>query len=130
VLGGFGWSSVIRMTRAMMLEVLREDYIRTARAKGLSSSTVVLRHGLRNAIIPVITIIGNFLPGVLSGAVIIEVIFGLPGIGRYAVEAIRTRDYPMLQAINMFFALQVVAMNLVVDLAYGAIDPRIRYGSS
>jgi peptide/nickel transport system permease protein len=130
VLGGFGWSSVIRMTRAMMLEVLREDYIRTARAKGLANSTVILRHALRNAIIPVITIIGNFLPGVLSGAVIIEVIFGLPGIGRYAVEAIRTRDYPMLQAINLFFALQVVGMNLIVDLAYGAIDPRIRYGNA
>jgi peptide/nickel transport system permease protein len=126
LLGAFGWASVIRMTRTMMLEVLREDYIRTARAKGLTNSRVIMRHAARNACLPVITLIGIYLPGVIGGAVIIETIFGLPGMGRYTVEIINSRDYPMLQIVNLVFASMIILSNLAVDCTYALLDPRIR----
>jgi peptide/nickel transport system permease protein len=126
LLGAFGWASVIRMTRTMMLEVLREDYIRTARAKGLTNARVIIRHAARNACLPVITLIGIYLPGVIGGAVIIETIFGLPGMGRYTVEIINSRDYPMLQVVNLVFASMIIVSNLLVDCTYALLDPRIR----
>jgi peptide/nickel transport system permease protein len=126
LLGAFGWASVIRMTRTMMLEVLREDYIRTARAKGLTNGRVIMRHAARNACLPVITLIGIYLPGVIGGAVIIETIFGLPGMGRYTVEIINSRDYPMLQIVNLVFASMIILSNLAVDCTYALLDPRIR----
>jgi peptide/nickel transport system permease protein len=126
LLGAFGWASVIRMTRTMMLEVLREDYIRTARAKGLTNGRVIIRHAARNACLPVITLIGIYLPGVIGGAVIIETIFGLPGMGRYTVEIINSRDYPMLQIVNLVFASMIIFSNLAVDCVYALLDPRIR----
>jgi peptide/nickel transport system permease protein len=127
LLGAFGWGSVIRLTRTMLLEVLREDYVRTARAKGLSGRQVIMSHAMRNALIPVITVVGSFIPAVLGGSVIIETIFGLPGLGRFTIDVINNRDYPMLQAIVLIFGVMVLVSNLVVDLAYGILDPRIRH---
>ena len=115
------------MTRAMMLEVLHQDYIRTARAKGLRSSTVLVKHGLRNALIPVFTLIGNQFGLILSGSVVIEQVFGLPGLGRLLVDAITQRDYPQIEAAVLLFAVGFVSVNLLVDVLYGAIDPRIQY---
>lgn len=117
-----------RMTRSAMLEVLREDYIRTAWAKGLSGERVVLRHALRNALLPVITLSAVQLGHLLSGTVIVEMIFTLPGIGRYLVDSILHRDYPVIQAIVTLIAVMFVLLNLLVDLLYAIIDPRIRYG--
>ena len=127
VMGLFGSASVMRMTRTMMLEVLRQDYIRTAWAKGLKESAVIWRHALKNALIPVVTIIGMQLPGILGGTVIMEQIFSLPGMGRFMLEVINKRDYPMLQATNLFFATIVMSCNLLVDISYGWLDPRIRF---
>ena len=118
---------ILRMTRAMMLEVLHQDYIRTARAKGLRSSTVLVKHGLRNALIPVFTLIGNQFGLILSGSVVIEQVFGLPGLGRLLVDAITQRDYPQIEAAVLLFAVGFVSVNLLVDVLYGAIDPRIQY---
>jgi peptide/nickel transport system permease protein len=118
---------ILRMTRAMMLEVLHQDYIRTARAKGLRSSTVLVRHGLRNALIPVFTLIGNQFGLILSGSVVIEQVFGLPGLGRLLVDAITQRDYPQIEVAVLLFAIGFVSVNLIVDVLYGAIDPRIQY---
>ncbi len=122
-----GSAGMIRMVRAMLLEVLRQDYIRTAWAKGLSQNAVIYRHALKNALIPVITMFGGILPGLIGGSVIVEQIFGLPGMGRFMLQAVTQRDYPMLQLINLFFATIILFSNLVVDLAYGWLDPRIRY---
>lgn len=117
----------MRMVRASMLEVLRLDHIRTARAKGLAERTVVYRHALRNAFIPVITVIGLQLGVLMGGSVIIEQIFGLPGLGWYMLQAIYNRDYPVIQVTALFLALVFVLINLVVDLLYGWVDPRIKY---
>lgn len=116
-----------RMTRSTMLEVLREDYVRTARAKGLTERTIVIRHALKNAVIPVITIFGGLLSFMLGGLVVLETIFALPGMGRMAFDAVTLRDYPVLQGTVMIMALIFVFANLLVDLSYAIIDPRIRY---
>jgi peptide/nickel transport system permease protein len=115
-----------RMIRSAMLEVLQQDYIRCARAKGLSNRLVYLRHALRNALIPVITILGLQIGYLLSGAFVIENVFAWPGIGRFAVDAINKRDYPVIQGVVMVTALLFLTINLLVDLLYSAIDPRIR----
>ena len=111
-----------------MLEVLRQDYIRTARAKGLSESRVVLRHGLRNGLIPVVTLFGLSLPFLLSGTVFVEYVFSWPGMGKLLVDSILQRDYPVVLAGTFLFGGMVVAGNLVADLLYGVVDPRIRHG--
>jgi peptide/nickel transport system permease protein len=118
---------IMRLTRTMMLEVLRQDYIRTAWSKGLRERVVVVRHGLRNALIPVVTLLGLQFGFVISGTVITESIFNVPGVGRYFFESILNRDYPAIQGIVFFTASIVVLLNLVVDIAYAYIDPRIRY---
>lgn len=118
---------IARLTRSCMLDVLNQDYIRTARAKGLSEKVVVLRHGFRNALIPVVTIIGTQVAALLSGAVLTETIFAWPGIGRLAVEALVARDFPMIRGTVIFMALIFLVANLLVDLSYGFIDPRVRY---
>jgi len=123
VLGG----TLMRITRTMMLEVFRQDYVKTARAKGLSGRTVINRHVMKNALIPVVTVVGIVLPIVLGGTVIIEQIFNLPGLGQLLLQALSTRDYPMISGINLFLALIVVLSNLAVDLSYAWLDPRIQY---
>ena len=127
VLGSTLAGSSMRMTRAMMLEVLRQDYTRTAWAKGLTERVIVLRHALKNALIPVVTIIGMQLPILIGGAVIIEQIFVLPGVGRLMIDALTQRDYPMIEGINLIIATFVVVINLLVDLTYGWLDPRVHY---
>jgi len=117
---------VMRLLRSSMIEVLSSDYIRTARAKGLADQVMLLRHALKNAMIPVATIMGLQLGGLLGGAVITESIFAVPGVGRLAIESILTRDYPMVQGVVLFAALAVVLSNLLVDLTYALLDPRIR----
>jgi peptide/nickel transport system permease protein len=127
---GFSFSaSVMRTTRSAMLEILGEDYIRTARSKGLRERVVVMRHALRNALIPVVTLTGVELGYLLGGAVIIEEIFALPGIGRLALTAISQRDYALIQGVTLFIALNFVVLNLLVDLIYATIDPRISYAN-
>ncbi|MBM3223214.1 MAG: ABC transporter permease [Candidatus Tectomicrobia bacterium] len=116
-----------RMTRSSVLEVLRDDFVRTARAKGLRESAVVIRHALRNALLPVITIIGVELLTLFGGLVVIETVFTIPGIGRFLVDAITHRDYPSIQALIFVFAVFVVLVNLLVDLIYAVLDPRVRY---
>ncbi len=120
-------ASTMRMTRTMMLEVLRQDYIRTSWSKGLKERVVVLRHALKNALIPVVTLIGMELPIVVGGAVIMENIFNLPGLGQLMVNALSDRDYPLISGINLFFATAVVGINLMIDLIYAFLDPRVRY---
>jgi len=117
----------MRLTRTMMLEVLRQDYIRTAWAKGLSERIVVIRHALKNALIPVITIIGMFLPVLIAGAVVIEQIFCLPGMGRLMIFVLNQRDYTVLAGINVLIATVVVIANLAVDITYAYLDPRVKY---
>lgn len=116
-----------RLTRSSILEVMREDYVRTARSKGLDERAVVMGHVLRNALIPVVTVIGLQIAGLLGGAVFIESVFARPGLGRYAVSAIAARDYPQVQGVVLFAAAIYVLVNLAVDVLYGYIDPRIRY---
>lgn len=118
---------IARYTRTMMLEVLRQDYVRTAWAKGLPERTVVLRHAFKNAIIPVITILGAEIPMLIGGSVIMEQIFCLPGLGRFMLEALNNRDYPIVSGINLLMITLVLLSNLTVDLTYGYLDPRIRY---
>ena len=117
---------IARMSRAMMLEVMRQDYIRTARAKGLAEKVVIHRHTLKNAFIAVITIIGLQAAWAVSGILIIEQVWGLPGVGKYMIQVIVERDYPMLQALVLFLAFFVILINLLVDVSYGWLDPRIR----
>lgn len=119
-------ASLMRYVRTSMLEVIRQDYIRTARAKGLKEKVVIYKHALRNGLIPVITIIGMWLPGLFSGAIITEQIFGWPGIGRITLEAATNRDYPLLMGFNMLIALLTLLGNLLADITYAAVDPRIR----
>lgn len=128
ILMGMVMSGVtMRMTRTMMLEVLRQDYIRTAWSKGLREGVIISRHALKNALIPVITIVGLQLPILVGGAVIIETIFGLPGIGRYFVEALFRRDYPVISAVNLMVAAFVMLCNLAIDAVYAYLDPRVQY---
>jgi peptide/nickel transport system permease protein len=119
-------AGVARYMRGSMLEVIHQDFIRTARAKGLSERTVVFKHALRNALIPIITLLGLYLPFLLSGAVLVETIFGWPGMGRAIVDAILQRDYPMVMATSFVIAAIVVAGNLLSDVLYAVVDPRIR----
>jgi peptide/nickel transport system permease protein len=119
--------AVMRLTRAQMLEVLRQDYVRTAAAKGLDEFAVVVHHTLRNAFIPVLTLLGLEVAIVVGGAVVIENVFALPGIGRYLLEGIQYRDCPVIQAVNLIFATVIVMANLLVDLLCGWFDPRVRY---
>ncbi len=125
---GFFFSAVLaRMTRATMLEVLRQDYMRTARAKGIWGVTIVFRHGLKNALLPVVTLSGIQFGHLLGGTVIMEAIFVLPGIGTSFIQALNFRDYPAIQTIIVLIALMFMVINLIVDLGYGWLDPRIRY---
>lgn len=125
-LGIGGSASLMRLTRAETLETLNQDYIRTARAKGLRSPAVLTRHALRNTMIPITTVLGMRFAGMLGGAVIVETIFSWPGIGKLVVDAIFDRDYPMIQGFVLFMGTAFLVINLIVDLGYGLIDPRIR----
>ena len=119
--------TIMRYTRSTMLETIRQDYIRTARAKGLRERTVVVRHALKNALIPIVTVIGMELGGLFGGSVLTETIFAWPGVGKYVVDGINNSDYAVVQGGCMLVAIISVMMNLVVDLLYGTLDPRIRY---
>ena len=125
-LGGFSLSFVARLTRSSMLEVLGQDYIRTARAKGLSEFVVVGKHALKNALIPVVTYIGPLVAAILTGSFVVERIFAIPGMGKYFVESVGNRDYTVLMGMTIFYAVFLVFMVLVVDILYGFIDPRIK----
>jgi peptide/nickel transport system permease protein len=125
-LGAYYMSAVTRLVRSSLIEALGEDYVRTARAKGLGEWRVVIGHALRNALIPVVTVQGMYFAALLGGALITEIIFAWPGIGRLAVQAIQNRDFPLVQAVVLFTAAVFVATNLLVDLAYMALNPRIR----
>ena len=127
VLGAAQTGGTMRMTRTMMLEVLRQDYIRTAWSKGLSERVVVLRHAIKNAFIPIVTMIGAGIPTLIGGSVIIEQIFNLPGMGRLMFDSLLGRDYPIVSAINLIMAILVIFTNLFVDVTYGWLDPRIHY---
>ena len=127
ILGTASAAGTMRMTRTMMLEVLRQDYIRTAWSKGLKERVVVVRHAIKNALIPVVSLVGLQLPILVGGSVIMENIFNLPGLGRLMVEALSDRDYPVVSGINLFFATGVVGINLLIDLVYAVLDPRVRY---
>ena len=125
---GFGSQGLLmRMTRTQLLEVLREDYVRTAQAKGLTQNAVILRHAVRNALLPVVTIAGLQIGGLFSGTVVVETLFNIPGLGRGLVQAMFARDLLMIQAYIMYLALIALVANLVVDIAYAWLDPRIRY---
>ena len=127
VLGMLLSGTTMRMTRTMMLEVCRQDYIRTAWAKGLKERVIIMRHVMKNALIPVVTIVGLQLPILVGGSVIIEQIFVLPGLGRLMIEALNYRDYPTVSGVNLFVATTVVGLNLIIDLTYGYLDPRVHY---
>ena len=127
ILGTYLSATVMRMTRTMMLEVLRQDFIRTAWAKGLRERVIILRHVIKNALIPVVTLIGLQLPILVGGSVIMENMFALPGLGRLMLEALNVRDYPLVSGINLFFATAVMAINLMIDILYGYLDPRVQY---
>lgn len=121
---------IMRITRSALLEVMRQDYIRTAWSKGLPERRIVLRHGLKNALIPVVTLVGLQMPLYIGGSVIIEAIFRLPGVGLFFFEALTRLDYPVVQSVNLIIAALVVGLNLAIDLTYAFLDPRIRYGKS
>jgi peptide/nickel transport system permease protein len=127
ILGIASAAALMRLTRGMLLEALRQDYVRTAWAKGLAERRVVLKHALRNAVIPVLTLLGTQLPLILGGTVVIETLFGLPGVSRFLFDAINQRDYPVIQGVNLLVVSTVVVVNLGVDVLYGVLDPRIRY---
>ena len=128
ILGTALAAATMRMTRTMMLEVLRQDYIRTAWSKGLRERVVVMRHAVKNALIPVVSLIGLQLPILIGGSVIMESIFNLPGLGRLMVAALEDRDYSVVSGVNLFFGAGVVLFNLLIDLLYPYLDPRVRYG--
>jgi len=123
-------ATVARYTRSSMLDALSQDYLRTARAKGLAERSVIVRHALRNSLLPVITLLGVQVPNLLGGTVAVETIFALPGIGRLALDSVVSRDYPVILSINVFVAILVLLGSLVADVAYGIADPRIRQGES
>jgi len=127
VLGLAEAAALIRYTRSSMLEVIQQDYVRAARAKGLRETTVIYRHALRNALIPLVTVIALGLPRLFGGAVIVEAVFGWPGIGTLALTAVQARDYPVIMAINLISAVTILLSNLLADVTYAVIDPRIRY---
>ncbi len=127
ILGTYFAAATMRMTHTMMLEVLRQDYVRTAWSKGLKERVIVVRHTIKNALNPVVTLIGLQFPILVGGSVIMENIFNLPGIGRLLLDALLDRDYPMVSGINLVFASGVLAINLFVDLLYGFLDPRVRH---
>ena len=120
---------IMRITRSSLLEVMREDYIRTAWAKGQAGGVVIWRHALKNAILPVVTVIGIEFAFLIGGLVVTETVFNLPGVARFLVQAILWRDYPIVQNLVMFIAVVVILSNLLVDMLYGVLDPRVRYGS-
>jgi oligopeptide transport system permease protein len=125
---GTGFSaSIARLTRASLLQVIREDYIRTARAKGLREQVVVIRHALKNSLIPVITVLGPLVVAVVTGTFVVEQIFGIPGMGKHFVTSIGNRDYTVITSVTLIYAILLVIGNLMVDLMYGWLDPRIRY---
>jgi peptide/nickel transport system permease protein len=125
---GFRSSALLmRLTRSSMLEVMRQDYIRTARSKGASETTINYYHALKNAMLPVVTVIGIEAAFLLGGLIVIETVFNIPGVARFLVEAVRWRDYPMVQNLVMFIAVVVVTVNFIVDMTYAALDPRIKY---
>jgi len=126
-LGAFQAAVLVRATRSAVLEILREDYVRTARAKGLAELRVIRRHALRNAMIPIVTVMGIQLGQLVAGAIVLESVFALPGLGRLALGAISARDLPVVQGVTLFVAASIVFINFAVDLAYAALDPRIRY---
>lgn len=125
-LGVGGAAILARLTRASLLQVLREDYIRAARAKGVTEWIVIVRHALRNALIPVVTVLGPLTAGMLTGSLVVERIFAIPGLGKYFVESVNVRDYPVIMGTTLLYALVLVAANLVVDITYYWIDPRIK----
>jgi peptide/nickel transport system permease protein len=127
ILGIASAAAIMRLMRGMLLEVLRQDYVRTAWAKGLRERVVVMKHSLKNAVIPVVTVLGIQIAQIIGGTVIIESIFGFPGMGRFLFEAIVQRDYPVIQGVNLVVVCVIVLMNLTVDALYAALDPRIRY---
>ena len=127
ILGIASAAAIMRLTRAQLLEVLRQDYVRTAWAKGVRERSVVLKHSLKNALIPVITVLGIQITQILGGVVIFETIFGLPGMGQFLFNAINQRDYPVIQGVNLLIVSVVVLINLVVDACYAYLDPRIHY---
>ena len=127
ILGTAMAATTMRMTRTMMLEVLRQDFIRTAWSKGLRERVVVIRHVIKNALIPVVSLVGLQLPILVGGAMIMENIFNLPGLGRLMVNALMDRDYPLISGVNLFFATGVVLLNLLIDMIYPYLDPRVRY---
>ena len=119
-------ASMARLTRSSMLEVMREDYVRTAKAKGLGESTVIFRHALRTALLPIVTLFGLQITALLSGSLVIELIFAIPGVGQYVLAAIQTKDFPIIQAGVMFFGTLVIFINIIVDISYSWLDPRLR----
>ena len=125
---GAGIMAVLaRFSRSSMLETMREDYVRTARAKGLSESLVVMRHAFKNSLIEIVTVAGLQIGGLLSGSVMAETVFSIPGLGRLLVDSIQMRDYKVVQALLLFFATEYILINLIVDVLYGVINPRVRY---
>jgi len=127
-LAGYSLSFVTRLTRSSMLEVLRQDYVRTARANGIKEISVIGKHAVRNALIPVITYIGPMFAAILTGSFVVESIFAIPGLGRYFVESVSNRDYTVIMGVTVFYAIFYMIMVLLVDIAYGIIDPRIKLG--
>ena len=125
-LGGYSMAFIARLMRSSLLEVMGQDYIRTARSKGLSEFKVVLRHALRNAMIPIITILGPTIAALLTGSFVIERIFAIPGMGVYFVDSVGQRDYTAIMGITVFYATFLIAMTFIVDIFYSLIDPRIR----
>ena len=116
-----------RFTRSSFIDILKEDYVRTARAKGLAETVVVVKHALRNALIPVVTMMGLQFGFLLGGSIVVEVVFNWPGMGRLLVDAVEMRDYPVIQALVLLFSLEFILINLVVDLLYAVINPTIRF---
>jgi ABC-type dipeptide/oligopeptide/nickel transport system permease component len=123
-------SIIARYTRSSMVDVIRSDYVRTARAKGVAERQVIFTHVLKNALIPPLTILGPLVAAVVTGSPFVEIIFRVPGMGRYFIQSISARDYPMIMAVFMFYGIFLQVMNLVVDLLYGVVDPRIRFGGA
>jgi peptide/nickel transport system permease protein len=126
-LGMIYMALIARITRATMLEVMSQDYVRTARAKGVGSRQVLFVHALKNAAVPIVTVIGNGVALLIGGAVVTETVFAIPGLGRLTVDAILRRDYPVIQGVVLLFSITYVVVNLLVDLLYTVFDPRIRY---